>query len=69
MSTRLLETLESIMFAEESYLVYDTNKTITSECERYFSNDLAILQRWMDIVCARVMEDYAKVNKTLFVEA
>ena len=66
--TLLLEILGSIVFAKELCLPSDTRQSIAWARTRLCLDDLAIVQRWMDIVRARIVEDYTKVNETLFVE-
>ena len=47
----------------------DTAKSIAFAHQRLLSLDVAMLEGWVQVVRARVVEDCAKVNESLFVEA
>ena len=69
-SMRLLEALGSIVSADEPcWPSIDAPERIAFAQRRLLSGNLAMLEGWVHVVCARAMEDYAKVNETLFVEA
>ena len=69
-SMRLLETLGSIMFADQPRSPStDTIESIASAHKRLFSCNVAMLEEWVHVMRARAVEDYAKVSETLFVEA
>ena len=68
-SIRLLEDVERILFTEDSCPITDMANTIVAAYRRLVLSDLSILHRWNDTLCARAAKCYAKVKKTLFVEA
>ena len=70
LSTRLLEGLGSIAFADEpGWPSLNARERIASSQRRLLLSNVAILEGWVHAMHTKAVEDYVKVNETLFVEA